>query len=340
MAIPSVGYTPGWRVPYNTYPAQAGVFLPGREPSLTDVPGIPPFEPVRLLTETRLDPLITSAILLAAGLYFWGVRRLAERGVGWPRGRQIAWYVGGLGTLALATTSGLAAYDTVLFSAHMVQHMLLAMVAPIFLALGAPVTLALRALPSGGRSVLVTVLHSRVATFVTFPAVGWLLFVASPFALYFTGWYPATLDSELLHELLHTHFVLVGCIFFWPLIGVDPVPGRVPHPMRVLLLVTTLPIHVILGLTIMSERTVIAADHYNSLGLPWIDPLLDQQVGGGLLWASGDLIGLLMLGAAAVQWKRASEREAVREDRRLDRLEQQAALQATRRATDTGGTPR
>ena len=301
---------------------------------------IPPFEPLRLLTEARLDPLITAVLLLAAGLYFWAVRRLAERGVSWPRGRQMAWYVGGLGTVAIATVSGLAAYDTVLFSAHMVQHMLLAMVAPIFLALGAPITLALRALPSGGRSVLMAVLHSRLAKIVTFPAVGWLLFVASPFALYFTGWYAATLDNELLHELLHAHFVLVGAIFFWPLIGVDPVPGRVPHPMRVLLLVTTLPIHVILGLTIMSERTVIAADHYNSLGLPWIDPLLDQRVGGGLLWASGDLVGLLMLGAAVVQWKRASDREAVREDRRLDRLEQQASRRAAQQATDASGPPR
>lgn len=304
------------------------------------MPDIPPFEPLRLLTETRLDPLITVTILLAAGLYFWGVRRLGERGVSWPRGRQISWYVGGLGTLAFATVSGLAAYDTVLFSVHMVQHMLLAMVVPIFLALGAPVTLALRALPRGGRTVLVAVLHSRVATVATFPAVGWLLFVASPFALYFTGWYPATLDNDLLHELLHVHFLLVGCLFFWPLIGVDPVPGRVPHPMRVLLLVTTLPIHVILGLTIMSERSVIAADHYNALGLTWIEPLLDQRVGGGLLWASGDLIGLLMLGAAVVQWKRASDREAVREDRHLDRLEEQVARRSAQQATDAGGTPR
>lgn len=286
------------------------------------------------MTESRLDPLITAAILLAAGLYFWGVRRLAERGVSWPRARQISWYVGGLGTIAIATVSGLAAYDTVLFSAHMVQHMLLAMVAPIFLALGAPVTLALRAMPRRGRAVLVAVLHSRVAKVLTFPALGWLLFVASPFALYFTDWYPATLGSDLLHELLHAHFVLVGCIFFWPLIGVDPIPGRLPHPMRVLLLVTTLPIHVILGLSIMTQRTVIAADHYASLGLPWIEPLVDQRVGGGLLWASGDLIGLLMLGAAVVQWKRASDREAVREDRQLDRLEEQAAKRSARQATD------
>lgn len=326
-------------MPYNTLPGQAVVLIRRREPSLTDVPGIPPFAPLRLLTESHLEPLITTVILLAAGFYFWGVRRLAERGVRWPRGRQFAWYVG-LGTVAFATVSGLAAYDEVLFSAHMIQHMLLAMVSPIFLALGAPVTLALRALPRRGRHVLVAVLHSPVVKVLTFPAVGWLLFVASPFALYFTGWYPATLDNEVLHELMHAHFVLVGALFFWPLIGVDPVPGRVPHPMRVLLLVTTLPIHVVLGLTIMSERTVIAADHYNALGLSWSDPLLDQQVAGGLLWASGDLIGLLMLGAAVVQWKRASDREAVREDRHLDRLEQQSAQRTAQRGPDAGGAPR
>ncbi|MDQ4037134.1 MAG: cytochrome c oxidase assembly protein, partial [Actinomycetota bacterium] len=205
---------------------------------------------------------------------------------------------------------------------------------------GAPVTLALRALPRAGRSALMVVLHSRAAKIATFPAVGWFLFVASPFALYFTGWYPATLANDLLHALLHAHFVLVGALFFWPLIGVDPVPGRVPHPMRVLLLVTTLPIHVVLGLTIMTERSVIAADHYNSLGLAWSDPLLDQGLGGGLLWASGDLIGLLMLGAAVLQWKRASDREGAREDRRLDRLEEQEASRAAQRAPDPGGRSR
>lgn len=302
------------------------------------MPGIPPFEPLRLITEARPEPLVTATLLLAAGLYFWGVRRLAAGGVSWPRGRPVAWYVGGLGTIAVATVSGLAAYDDVLFSVHMVQHMLLAMIAPIFLALGAPVTLALRALPRKGRSVLLAILHSRVARLLTFPAVGWLLFVASPFALYFTGWYPATLDNDLLHHLLHAHFVLVGALFFWPLVGVDPLPGRVPHPMRVLLLVTTLPLHVVLGLTIMSESTVIAADHYNSLNLAWIDPFLDQQVGGGLLWASGDLIGLLMLGAAVVQWKRASDREAVREDRHLDRLEEQSARETEQAGGGGGGS--
>jgi len=195
------------------------------------------------------------------------------------------------------------------------------MIAPIFLALGGPVTLALRTLPRAGRARrrLLAVLHSRAVQILTFPLIPFLLFVASPFALYFTGWYAATLSNPWLHELMHVHFLLAGCLFFWPLIGLDPVPGRVGYPMRMLILVATLPLHAILGLTIMNQTDLLAAEHYLALDLPWSDPVSEQRVGGGLLWSSGDLVGLLMLGAAAFQWMRASEREATREDRWLDR---------------------
>src|SRR5204863_8406519 len=116
--------------------------------------------------------------------------------------------------LVVALLSGLEAFDTRLFGVHMVQHMLLAMVAPVFLALGAPVTLALRTLPQRPRKALLSLLHSRVVRVLTFPAVPWLLFIGSPFALYFSGWYGATLDSRALHDLMHVHFVLMGCLFF------------------------------------------------------------------------------------------------------------------------------
>lgn len=289
--------------------------------------GLPPFDAGRLVAESGVDVLPAALLLLAAGLYVWGIRVLRARGDRWPVERTLSWLLGGLGTIAVATMSGLAAYDETLFSVHMVQHMLLSMVAPIFLALGAPITLALRTLPPGGRRPLLALLHSRLARVLTFPPLGWLLFVGSPFALYFSGWYPATLENTWLHELMHLHFLLVGCLFFWPLIGLDPIPGRLPHPLRFLLVFSSLPIHAILGLTIMSGSTLIAGEHYTGLELSWSDPLSDQRVGGGLLWASGDLIGLLMLGAVVVQWMRASDREAVRTDRRLDR-EQRARAAA------------
>jgi len=297
---------------------------------------IAPFTPVRLLTESRLDPVPAALLALAAGLYLVGVYRLRARGDRWSGWRTASWLAGGLGSITAATMSGLGGYDDTLFSVHMMQHMVLSMVAPVFLALGAPVTLALRTLPAGGRRALLAVLHSRPARVLTFPAVGWVLFVGSPFALYFSGWYPAALENDWLHQLMHVHFVLVGCLFFWPLIGLDPVPGRVPHPLRFLLVFAALPFHAILGLSIMDSPTLIAGEHYLGLHLDWSDPASDQRVGGGLLWASGDLVGLLMLGAVVVQWMRASDREAVREDRRLDRL---AARARPADGDATGGGP-
>jgi putative membrane protein len=287
----------------------------------------PPFNPAVIVTETALNTWLTLALLLVAGAYLYGVHRLRVRGDHWPVSRTLLFLLGGLGIVAFATLSGLAAYDDTLFSAHMVQHMLLSMVAPIFLALGAPITLALRTLPRRPRKALLAVLHSRPVKVLTFPVIPFALFIASPYALYFSGWYEATLNNRVLHELLHIHFLAVGCLFFWPLIGLDPLPGRVPYPLRALMMFLSMPFHAVLGLTIMQSPTLIAGDYYRRLATPGVDLASDQQVGGGLLWASGDLVSLLMLGALVVQWIKASEREAAREDRRLDRLdaEQQQA---------------
>jgi len=235
-----------------------------------------------------------------------------------------------MGSFYVATSSGLAAYDTALLSVHMVQHMVLSMAVPLFLALGAPVTLALRTLPQRPRGWLLSVLHSRVAKVLSFAPLTFLLFVVSPWALYFSGWYDASLRSTYVHEMMHIHLVLVGTLFFWPLVGVDPVPGRVAYPFRLILVFLTLPFHAFLGVTIMGQEELIAGEWYSSLpsasGLTWLpDPAEDQHLAGGILWGSGDIVGLSFFAVLFVQWVRESMKEARREDRRLDRLESQAA---------------
>ena len=294
---------------------------------------LPRLTPVRLLTEWEPSLLPLAGALAAGGLYLWGVHRLRARGDRWSRWRTVFFVGLGLGTFLVATTSGLAVYDTTLLWVHMVQHMVLGMVVPIFLALGAPITLALRTLPRGGRRRLQSVLHSRVAQVLTFPVVAGFLFVVNPFVLYLTGWYEATLRHEWLHQLNHVHFVLIGCLWFWTVLGVDPMPNRVPYPMRLVAVFATMPFHAFLGIAIMGSSTLIARDWYAALGRTW-GPTLerDQEIAGGLLWASGDLVGLLVLGALFVQWAQASEREAVREDRRLDRLDAERAAAARTRA--------
>lgn len=279
----------------------------------------------RLLTGWTFDPVMAAVLVAVGASYLYGVWVLRRRGDSWSWARTFSFVVLGLGTLAVATQSGLAAYDSVLLSTHMVQHMLLSMVVPIFLALGAPVTLALRTLTRTPRGWLLRILHSRVARVLSFPAVAFALYVLSPWALYLSGWYAATLRSPFLHEMLHLHFLVVGSLFFWPLLGVDPVPGRVAYPFRMLTAFATLPFHAFLGVTVMSMSTLIAGNWYPSLHLAWgPSPAQDQQLAGGLLWGSGDFIGLVMFGVLFVQWVRQSQREAVREDRRLDRLEARA----------------
>ena len=130
--------------------------------------------------------------------------------------------------------------------------------------------------------------------------------------------------------MMHVHLVLVGTLFFWPLMGIDPVPGRVGYPFRVLLTIMTLPFHAFLGVTIMGQTTLIGGEHYLALREgpmgSWLPPALDDQhLAGGILWATGDLIGVLFFAVLFTQWVRSSMKEAAREDRRLDLAERRSA---------------
>jgi cytochrome c oxidase assembly factor CtaG len=287
---------------------------------------LPEFTLGRVVTDWAIDPIPFVVTAWAAGLYAWSVLVLRRRGDRWPVGRTLAFVGLGMGSFAFATMSGLGRYDTTLLSVHMVQHMLLSMVVPLALALGAPVTLALRTLPPVPRRWLLAVLHSRVAKVLAFPPLAFVLYVASPWALYFSPWYDASLSSAYVHQMMHIHLVLVGTLFFWPLMGVDPVPGRVSHPFRVLLTLMTLPFHAFLGVTIMGQTTLVGGSHYLALREgpmgAWLPPAIDDQhLAGGILWASGDLIGVLFFAVLFIQWVRSSMKEAAREDRRLDLAE-------------------
>jgi putative copper resistance protein D len=275
---------------------------------------------------------LSLVLLAAAALYGYGWYLLRARGHRWPVGRGLAFLGPGLGGIAAVTLTGVASYDTTLLSVHMVQHMVLSMIAPIFLALGAPVTLALRVLPKRPRDGLRAVLHSRVARVLAHPLVAYALFVFTPFALYFTGLYELVVRNEVVHELVHAHFILVGCLFFWPLIGVDPLPGRWPYPGRALLMVLSTPFHAVLGLTIMQSAALLGGDWYPSLGLAWADPAEDQKLAGGILWAGGEAVSITMLAVLIAQWMRASDREARRIDRQLDREEAEERARAARAA--------
>jgi putative membrane protein len=279
----------------------------------------PPPDLGRLLFDWSAEPLPLIGVGLAAVLYLAGVVKLHRRGDSWPVGRTLSW-LAGVFIVAYATCGGVAFYDHALFSAHAVQHMLLATVAPIPLALGAPVTLALRTLPNRLRRELLWVLHSPVAKVLAFPLVGFVVLVVSMYGLYFTSLYDVSLRNDFVHDLTHVHFLMAGCLFFWPIIGIDPLPGRLPHWGRLMLLFMTLPMHALLALAIMNYSEVFASEYYAGHPRPWGTSLLtDQHNGGGIMWAAGEIVGALVFVALFVQWSRADARQAKREDRQADR---------------------
>ncbi|PWK65100.1 putative copper resistance protein D [Streptomyces sp. CG 926] len=279
-----------------------------------------------LFTQWHFDPVFAFGTGAAAVLYGVGVRRLRARGDHWPVGRTISWLLG-LFVTVVSTMSGLAVYGKVMFSVHMGQHMILAMTVPILLVLGAPATLALRSLPSAGkgepagpREALMWLLHSRYVKVISHPAVAGVLFIGSAFAVYSTSWFETLMSSHLGHTAMLFHFLAVGLLFFWVIIGVDPGPRRPPHLGRLFVLMLTMPFHSWFSISLMSSTAIIGAGWWNAVGRTWGPDLAqDQYNGGAIAWATGDIPVLITTIILAAQWVRSDRREARRVDRRIDR---------------------
>nr|WP_042194917.1 cytochrome c oxidase assembly protein [Kibdelosporangium sp. MJ126-NF4] len=285
--------------------------------------GAPTF--LKLLVDWRFDLIYGTLAIAMAVLYVLGVRRLRARGDAWPVGRTVAWLCG-CATILLATSSGIGRYSPAMFSIHMISHMMLNMLAPILLVLGGAVTLALRALPAAGknnppgpREWIVALVHSPVAKVLTHPVVALVLFVGSYYVLYFSGLFDSALDLHWAHLAMNAHFLLTGYVFYWPVIGIDPAPRRLPPVGRLAMVFASMPFHAFFGVVLMSMQQIIGDRFYRSLGLPWTADLLsDQRLGGGIAWAAGELPLLVVVVALLVQWARQDEKEARRRDRRAD----------------------
>lgn len=267
-----------------------------------------------------LDVAALVLTFTAGVAYLAGIRRVAAKGRAWPATRTAA-FAGGLATIAVATQAGFARYDTVLFSTHVVQHVLLGMVAPVLLVLGAPLTLALQAGRPATTRMLRYALHHPVTRAVTHPLVAAVVFTGTPFVLYLTPLYEATLRNGVLHGWLHVHFVVVGFVWAAAVIAADPQPVRLPHAARLGMVALTVPGHALIGVALLSTGTAIASDWYYATGRTWgASPLADQRTGAGLFWAIGELFGVALGAAVLASWMRHSEREARRHDRHLDAL--------------------
>ncbi len=283
---------------------------------------LPPFTGMRWLTAWRPDLFVLLAVALAAGLYLNGVVRLHRAGVHWPPSRTIAWMLG-LAFLTYAMCGAPMFYATAMFSAHMVMHMMLTMLVPIILALGAPITLALRAIPArpggspdrGVREWILILLHSRGARVITNPLVAFTLYVGTLYAFYFSPMFAYAMGSHTAHMLMHLHFLLVGTLYFWPIIGIDPMPRKLPYIGRIALLFASMPFHAFFGVEVMGSDTIIGGDWFRRLDIPWVNLAADQRLGGGIAWSFSEAPSLVLIVVIAILWWRSDTREARRFDR-------------------------
>lgn len=281
---------------------------------------LPPPTVGAVLFGWSFDPLVWLPTIGAAVLYLVAVRRVGTAHPASPVPlRHVAAFLGGLAAILVALQSGIERYDTVLFSVHMVQHILLILVAAPLIALGAPITLLLRvARPSVRARLILPVLHSRLVRVLSFPVVAWSVFTAVMWASHFSPLFDRALEDVLVHQAEHVLFMTAGLLFWWPAVGLDPSPWRMSHPVRALYVFLQMPQGTFLSLAILSAPAPLYR-HYATLSLPWLpDALADQGVAGGIMWLFGDLMFLGAILLIIAGWIRREERETARADARAD----------------------
>jgi cytochrome c oxidase assembly factor CtaG len=297
-------------------------------------PHLPPLDWTAVATGWTADaPTIAVVVLLGLGYATAARRYRRDVGTVWPRSRSVAFAVG-LFLIALTGVSFLGRYADTLFWVRAADVIVALMVAPLCLAMGSPVALALATLPETGRDRVRRVLAGRPARVLTFPATASLLLVATPWALYFTAWYPTVLTNTVVDHLTRLALLLVGFLYFYSRLQLDPVPHKYPHLISVVITFVEVIFDAALGLVLWLNPHIVAEAYYQAVGRGWgPSPRDDQIFGAGVLWLVGDLAGLPFLGALMKRMAHDDAAEAAEIDRELDQRD--AALAAD----ETSGEP-
>ena len=298
-------------------------------------------------TMWRFDIIFGTLAILLAIAYMWGVRRLRLRGEPWPWYRT-AWFMSGCVMLLVTMCSGIGMNMPATFSMHMVGHMILSMGVPVFWVLGGPFTLWLAAInpgqpgQPGPREWLEVAINNPVVRFLTHPAVNTIQFLVVFYILYLTPLYDVAVSEHAGHLTMNIMFLWSGFMYYWEVIGVDPVPVE-RNPMgKGAWLFGSLPFHMWFGVALMQMQVILAYDFYSTLGLPWhVDLLRDQNVGGGIAWAAGQFPLIIVVGAVVLAWYRDDHRQMRTYDKRADETddEDMAAYNAMLAQINAGENP-
>ena len=266
---------------------------------------LPPFGWQAVLERWEFAPVVTAIVVVFAALYLWGAWRVGRRHPArpWPWWR-CGLFLGGLAVVVLATQSGIGAYDDVLFWDHMIQHLMLIMIAPPLLVLGQPVTLLLHASRNPLHTWAKRAIRSRVVTFLTWPPFVLVLYAATIAGTHLTGLMSLVMTNPALHNAEHALYLVVGYLFFLPILGTEPIRWRLSYPIRFVMLVVAMPVDTFTGLILGTENTPIkgmtGVRPAGSAG-----PVADLHAGGAVMWIGGDAIMLGFMMLVFLMWAHA-----------------------------------
>jgi cytochrome c oxidase assembly factor CtaG len=294
--------------------------------------GLPPLGGSQFFS-TQFEFVPVAMIVAALALYLWGVRRnnaLHPRHP-WSVGKTAAW-IGALFSTAVAIFSFVGVYDGELFWDHMVQHLILIMVAAPLFAIASPLRLALNATSGSAHVVVTEALRSRVAKFLGNPIVAFILYAVVIPVSHLTVWYNYTLTHESIHNAEHLVFLLVGYLFWRQIFGNDPNAHRLHPALQFFYLFMAIPIDTFTGLSLAGASHELFPAYFATHRTWGPSYVTDLHVGGDIMWVVGDTLMLWPMIPVALRWMHMDERKADRIDRELD----EAAL---REAAAAGPVP-
>ena len=252
---------------------------------------LPPLGLHQYLFDWSFTPVADVALTLTLTAYLVGVAKVAARHPArpWPWLRTTSFTLG-LVTIAFALDSGVGAYDDVLFSDHMVQHLLLLAVAPPLLVLGRPVLLLLHASRNPLHAWTLKVCRSRVTDAVTFPLVGLAGYIAVVVGTHLTRFMDVSLTHPMVHEAEHLMYLGVGYLFFLSVLGGEPIRWRTSFPVQFVLVGAAMTVDAFTGIVLM-QTGYVEFPEYGSTQRNWGPSLLDDlHLGGAIMWIGGGSI--------------------------------------------------
>lgn len=266
------------------------------------------------------EPLLVLMVFVGVAIYTIGVNRLraASVHIKFPAWRQWCFY-GGVLTIVVALLSPVAAYSEQLFFMHMVQHLLLLLVAPPLILLGAPLLPALWALPKSQRQTVARRLRpgqplARIGHWLTQPAVAIAMFVVSVAIWHVPDFYDAAQGRTITHDLEHAMFYGTALLYWWPIIHPSKGRRRLSTGWAFPYLLPPFLEGMLIGalLTFAQNPLYQTYSALNERPVWGFNTLEDQELGGLIMWVPGGMFFLIPLIGLLVRLVSEEERNTSR----------------------------